>query len=114
MMKAVQLAALRFFALLFLLPGLAGLIVSAAISTHYADTLPRSPAPEQLRIIPRSIAGVIVYQTVEENRDLNLIEGVSVGVFIFGLALSVVYLEKWGSAQQPFGEEEGQIVEHHS
>lgn len=113
-MKAAQLATLRFFALLFLLPGLAGLIVSAAISTHYADTLPRSPEPAHMQIIPRSIAGIVVYQTVDENRDLNLIEGISVGVFIFGLALSAVYLEKWGSAQKPFGEEEGQVVEHHT
>ena len=111
-MKAAQLATLRFFALFFLLPGLAGLIVSAMISTHYADTLPRSPVPAEMRIIPRSITGIVVYQTVMENRDLNLIEGVSVGVFIFGLALSAVYLEKWGSTQQPFGEEETRMVEH--
>ena len=39
-MKAARLAALKFFALLFLLPGLAGLIVSAIISTQYLDTLP--------------------------------------------------------------------------
>lgn len=113
-MKAAQLVTLRFFALLFLLPGLAGLIASAAISTHYADTLPRSPDPAEMRIIPRSITGVVVYQTAEENRDLNLIEGLSVGVFIFGLALSAVYLEKWGSAQQAFGEEEGRMLEHHT
>jgi hypothetical protein len=35
-----------------------------------------------------------------------------VGVFVFGLVLGLVYLEKWGSAQQPFGEEESQVVEH--
>ncbi len=111
-MKAAQLATLRFFALLFLLPGLAGLIVSAAISTHYADTLPRLPAPQQMRIIPRNIAGIIVYQTIEENSDLNLIEGISVAVFVFGLVLSAVYLEKWGSAQQLFGENEREMLEH--
>ena len=111
-MKAAQLATLRFFALLFLLPGLAGLIASAMISTHYADTLPCSPTPADTHIIPRSIAGIVVYQTVKENRALNLIEGASVGVFVFGLVLGLVYLEKWGSAQQPFGEEESQVVEH--
>ena len=49
-MKTARLAALKFFALLFLLPGLAGLIVSAMISTHYLDTMPRWPAPEINRL----------------------------------------------------------------
>ena len=56
-MKPAQMATLKFFSLLFLLPGLAGLIVSAMISTHYLDTLPKSPAPEQMRITPRNIHG---------------------------------------------------------
>ena len=45
-MKTSQLRMLKFFALLFLLPGLAGLIASAMVSTHYADALPRWPAPD--------------------------------------------------------------------
>ena len=113
-MKTAQLVTLRFFALLFILPGLAGLIVSAMISTHYADTLPRSPALEQMRMIPRSIDGTIIYQTAEEDRDLNWIEGASVGIFIIGLGLGLVYLEKWGSAQARFGEEDSELVRHPS
>ena len=70
-MKPAQMAALKFFSLLFLLPGLAGLIVSAMISTHYLDTLPKWPAPDQMRITPRDIHGTVVYQTEEENRRLN-------------------------------------------
>jgi hypothetical protein len=98
-MKTGQLAALRSFSLLFLLPGLAGLIVSAMISTHYLDTLPQSPAPDEMRMTPRGIHGVVVYQTVEEDRRLSLIEDSSVGVFLVGLGLGLVYLEKWGSAR---------------
>ena len=93
-MNAARLATLKFFALLFLLPGLAGLIVSAMISTHYLDIMPRLPVPEVNRVVPRGIHGTTVYQTPAENRDLDLIEYLSVGVFLVGLGLGVVYLEK--------------------
>ncbi len=98
-MKAARLGTLKFFALFFLLPGLAGLIVSAMISTHYLDTMPRWPVPEEHRVVPRGIHGTTVYQTPAENRELDMIEYSSVGVFLAGLALGVVYLEKWGSQQ---------------
>jgi hypothetical protein len=98
-MKPAQMATLKFFSLLFLLPGLAGLIVSAMISTHYLDTLPKVPAPDQMRITPRNIHGILVYQTVEENRRLSLMEDVSVGVFLLGLGFGCVYLAKWGIVQ---------------
>ena len=77
----MRLAALKLFALLFLLPGLAGLIVSAMISTHYLATMPRWPVMEQHRFVPRGIHGITIYQTPEENRDLNVIEYTSVGIF---------------------------------
>jgi hypothetical protein len=110
-MKASKLHALKFFALLFLLPGLAGLILSAMISTHYLVTMPRSPAPEQLRIVPREIHGTTIYQTVTENGELNAIEYTSVGVFLVGLVIGVVYLEKWGAAQSRAAEEESELAE---
>ena len=44
-MKTMRLATLKFFALVFLLLGLAGLIVSATISTHYLDMMPSGPVP---------------------------------------------------------------------
>jgi len=84
-MKNSQLATLKFFALLFLLPGLAGLIVSATISTHYLDVMPRGPVLTEERIVPREIHGIVVYQTAEENSKLNLIEYSSVAVFLVGL-----------------------------
>lgn len=112
-MKAAQLSTLKFFALLFLLPGLAGLIVSAMVSTHYLEALPKSPAPEQSRMIPRGIHGITVYQTAEEDRNLNLMEYTSVGVFCVGLVLGLVYLEKWGAAQSSAAEEE-ELLQHPS
>jgi hypothetical protein len=96
-MKPAELAKLRIFSLYFLLPGLAGLIVSALVSAHYLETLPKWPAPEELRMTPRDIHGVIVYQTVEEDRNLNLMEYSSIGVFLIGLVSGFVYLEKWNS-----------------
>lgn len=111
-MKAARLAVLKFFALLFLLPGLAGLIVAAMISTHYLDTMPKWPAPEEQRIVPREIHGTTVYQTAAENRELNVIEYSSVGVFVIGLVVGVIYLEKWGSAQSRAAEEDAELAEN--
>ncbi len=110
----MRLAALKFFALLFLLPGLAGLITSAMISTHYLATMPRWPVPEQYRIVPRGIHGTTIYQTPEENRNLNMIEYTSVGVFVTGLVIGVIYLEKWGSMQSRAGEEESDLADNPS
>jgi len=110
-MKTSRLPALKFFALLFLLPGLAGLIVSAMISTHYLDTMPRWPSPEQRRIVPREIHGTTVYQTAAEDRELNMIEFSSVGIFLVGLMIGVIYLEKWGSAQTRDAEEEPDLAQ---
>jgi hypothetical protein len=98
-MKTAKLAWLKFFAWLLLLPGLAGLIVSAIISTHDLDTMPRVPALEQHRIIPFGIHGTTVYQTPAENKQFNLVESSSVGVFVVGFALGLVYLEKRGGLQ---------------
>jgi hypothetical protein len=41
----------------------------------------------------------VVYQTPEEDRRLNLMEYSSVGIFLVGLGLSIVYLERWGRAR---------------
>ncbi len=113
-MKKSQLATLKFFALLFLLPGLAGLIVSAMISTHYLEVMPRGPVLVEERIVPREIHGIVVYQTADENRKLNLIEYSSVAVFLVGLGLGLVYLEKWGSLQVRAGEEDSELAKSES
>lgn len=98
-MKRPQLATLRFLALLFLLPGLGGLVASAVISTSYLDTLPRAPAADELRVVPRNIHGTVIYQTGQEDYRLSLIEDSSVGVFIIGLLMGLVYLERWGNVR---------------
>ena len=113
-MKAARLATLKFFALLFMLPGLAGLIVSAMISTHYLNSMPRYPVLEQNRVVPRGIHGITIYQTPEEDRKLNLIEYSSVGVFVVGLVLGLVYLEKWGSLQVRAEDEDEEMLKHPS
>jgi hypothetical protein len=105
-LKPAQLATLKFFSLLFLLPGLAGLIISAMISTHYVETMPRWPAPEEMRMTPRNINGTVVYQTEEEDRKLSLAEYSSVGIFVIGLGLGLVYLEQWGASRAHFAEED--------
>jgi hypothetical protein len=113
-MKSGRLYILKFFALLFLLPGLAGLIGSAMMSTRYLYTMPTLPDYDSGRIVPRGIHGQTIYQTAEEDRKLNLLEYSSVGVFVVGLVLSVVYLEKWSSAQVRAGDDERELAEHHA
>jgi hypothetical protein len=110
-MNAAKLSMLRLFELLFLSMGLAGLIVSAMISTHYLNTLPQSPAPDEMRITPRGIHGVVVYETVEEDRKLSLIEYSSAGVFLVGLGLGLVYQEKRGSTRSRAAEYEDKLTD---
>jgi len=113
-MKNERLSTLKFFALLFILPGLAGLIVSAMISTHYLDVMPTKPVVQEMRTVPRNIHGTVVYQTVQEDRKLDEIEYGSVGVFLIGLVLGLTYLEKWGAAQAEAADEEESLTEIHS
>jgi hypothetical protein len=87
---------LRFFALLFLLPGLAGVIYAGWVSARYFATLPRMPIPEQSRIFPRSINGTVVYQTQEEDRRLTLLEESAIAFLAIGLSLAIIHLRRWG------------------
>ncbi|HWG20231.1 MAG TPA: hypothetical protein VG225_06845 [Terracidiphilus sp.] len=105
-MSRQQLGLLRFVSLLFLLPGLAGLVFSAMISTQYLETMPRSPVPAEMRMVPRNIHGIVIYQTADEDRKLTVMEDASVGVFLVGLGLGLVYLRKWGIAQALGAEDE--------
>jgi hypothetical protein len=100
--------------LTLLLPGLAGLIISAMFSVHYLDTMPKWPSPQELRTVPRNIHGTVVYQTAKEDRELNLMEYSSVGVFLVGLGLGLVYLEKWGARQARVVEEDEALTENYS
>jgi uncharacterized membrane-anchored protein YitT (DUF2179 family) len=98
-MKSKSLAKLKTIALALILPGLAGLIASAMVSVHYLDTMPRWTSPRESRTVPRNIHGIIVFQTAIEDRNLNLVEYSSIGVFVAGLGLGLVYLEKWSVRQ---------------
>ena len=109
MLKRSQLRSLRFATLLFLLPGLAGLLVAASMSTNYLDRMPRMPIPVEMRYTQRNIHGIVVYQTVEEDRKLSVIEYTSMGVFLLGLGLGLVYLHRWGIAAAIRGEEDDHV-----
>ena len=98
-MKYTKLPVLKFFALLFLLPGLGGLVFSATVSTDYLEKFPKSPTPTEQRMTPRNVHGTVIYQTVQEDRRLSAMEYGSVSVFLIGLLLGIVYLEKWSSSR---------------
>lgn len=112
-MENENLTTTRFFSLLFLGLGLLGLMISAALSAHYVHTLPRRPDPQNLRMIPRDIDGYTVYQTDDENRTLDRAEFLSMGVFLLGAGVGLVYFQKWGlaraieSKEEDFAGEEG-------
>ncbi len=100
MIKRTNLSILKFFALLFLLPGLGGLVFSAMVSTDYLEKMPKSPAPTEQRTIARNVHGVLIYQTAAEDQRLSAMEYGSVSVFLVGLLLGIVYLEKWSTVRQ--------------
>jgi len=106
-MKINDISKLRSIALSLLLPGLAGLIVSSMISMRYLDTMPKFPDPESLRMTPRMIDGMTVYQTEGEDRQLDITEYSSITVFLTGLGFGLVYLRKWGIAHALECENEG-------
>ena len=56
----------------------------------------------------------MIYQTEQEDRKLSRIEYSSVGVFVIGVVLGVVYLEKWGATQVGYGEEDDELAEDRS
>ena len=87
-MKHTKLSVLKFFALLFLLPGLGGLVFSATVSTDYLENLPKSPAPSEQRMTPRNVHGTVIYQTVQEDHCLikallrpRQVQKISIGKF---------------------------------
>jgi hypothetical protein len=103
--RGTGMSNLRLLALCFLLPGMAGLILSSMVSVSYLQNLPKVPDPFMMRMNPRQIHDVTVYQTVEEDRRLDTLEYSSMTVFGIGLGLSLVYLRKWGIARAIEGEE---------
>ena len=113
-MKPSRLATFKTAALILMLPGLAGLVISAMISGDYLDTMPKWPSPQQHRIVPRDIHGILIYQTEAEDRRLDVVEYSSIGVFLVGLTLGLVYLKKWGDRQATVTEEDKDLTEDYS
>ncbi len=99
-MGSKNLPLYKFFALLFLIPGLFGMVVSAVMSTTYLATLPRFPDPAVMRMTPRDIHGVTIYETTGEDNTLTRLQYGSLGFFLLGMVLGVVYLEKWSEVRQ--------------
>ena len=91
-MKLRRLAVLRFFALLFLLPGLACLVANASLATHYFDTLARTPDPDLDRTVPRTLNGQVVYLTESENLEMNQLRFYGMRTFAIGFGLGLLYL----------------------
>lgn len=112
-MNTKNLTNLRLLALLFLLPGLAGLIISSMISVTYLENLPKLPEPSAMRMTPRMIHGVTIYETQVEDRRLQITEDTSIAVFLIGLGLGLLYLRKWGIARAIGGQEEDLGFEEH-
>jgi uncharacterized membrane-anchored protein YitT (DUF2179 family) len=112
-MKSKQLVKLKMIALALILPGLAGLIASAMLSVHYLDTMPRWPSPQESRTIPRNIHGIVVFQTETENLNLDLLEYSSIGVFVAGLGLGLVFLEKWTARRSRAAEQDDQFSQYY-
>ena len=104
-MEATGKLNLNLLAFSFLLPGIAGLIISPMISVGYLNTLPRKPDPPAMRMTPRLIHDVTVYQTTAEDQRLDIVEYASTAAFVIGLGLSLVYLRKLGIARAIEGEE---------
>jgi hypothetical protein len=98
-MQNEHVAKLRFFSLMFLVPGLIGLMISATLSGIYMNTLPRYPDPQNLRMTPRNINGYTVYETDDEDRRLGRTEYGSMGMFLIGLAMALVHFQRSGLAR---------------
>jgi hypothetical protein len=88
----MQLGFLRFLALLFLLPGLAALVANASLSTHYFGTMPRTPAPEENRVVRRALNGQVVYLTLDEDSQLDFLRYYGARAFAIGLGVGLLYL----------------------
>lgn len=97
---------LRFFALLLLLPGLAGLVANAALSTHYFDTRSRDPQPDLMQTVPRPLNGQTIYITEKEDAQLDLLRYYGLRCFAIGVGLGLLYLgamatqlERWRDSE---------------
>lgn len=95
-MNTRRFRGLRLIALVFLLTGFAGFVASSGVSMNYKENLPRLPMPSDLRMTPRTIDGIVVYETPHEALSLNALDDGSAIVFFTGLCLSLAYMWNCG------------------
>jgi len=105
----MKLGILRFFALLFLLPGLAALVANAMLSTRYFDTMPREP--QEMRTVPHTLNGQVVYLTEHDDRQLNDLRYYGLRSFLLGMALGVLYLGAMATSLERWHNSEGYEAE---
>jgi len=86
-------------AVLLIIPGLGAFLYSRVIWDRYLHDLPRSPNESERRLYPLNIHGVVVFQTVEEQRHLWLFDRGGITVFFLGLLLGGIgeRIQKRGS-----------------
>lgn len=92
--------------LLSLLIGLGGLLYSGTLAREYLQNLPRYPDPAQGRMVPREVAGVVIYETETEDRKIKSVEDTAAGILVCGIGLLLIYAYKWGLTQVTAGERE--------
>jgi len=98
-MQAAKLSLLRLLVLIFLLPGIIGLALSAITATQYLAHNTKLPEPDQYRMTPRSIQGVTVYLTETEDLYLTRLDRASTLALVLAVGFGLIYLEQWGKDQ---------------
>ena len=78
-----------------MLPALAAWLYAGVIWSRYMHTLPRTANPATGNIYPRNVHGIVVFQTHQEELQLDLIENISGGVFIVGFVIGALEERSW-------------------
>jgi hypothetical protein len=110
-MVPLKKATIRHLSVALLVPGIAGMIWAGAIRANYLDTLPKHPVFEQMRVVPRTIGGTVIYQTDEEGALLTRLDIASGAIFMAGAFLGIVYLRRWGMRRMLENDEDQALAE---
>jgi hypothetical protein len=76
--------------------GFAGLLLWFGLSNHEVSTFPRLANPSIGSVFPRSINGIVIYETLSEKALYDRIEYGSFVIFGTGFALLLIYKQMWG------------------
>ncbi len=94
-MSALRKRIWRTIAIVLMVPALAVWLYSGTIWNRYLRTLPHAPDQTTGRIYPRNIHGIVVFQTLAEERRLDLTQNISIGVFFLGLVIGALEEKNW-------------------